>query len=104
MAGPVWRDKAFEAYLQHEFEDDLKVSRKRNELWKAGNKRGKDLTCAQKGKVIEKAVSEGFAKEGADLYLVGHQDREGLNEVMENCKSLWAKTYSFLGNQSRTVG
>ncbi|MGD0237250.1 MAG: SDR family NAD(P)-dependent oxidoreductase [Syntrophorhabdales bacterium] len=46
------------------------------------------VTGASKG--IGKAVSEGFAKEGADLYLVGHQDRDGLNEAMETCKSLGA--------------
>lgn len=47
------------------------------------------ITGASKG--IGKAVAEGFAKEGADLYLVGHQDREGLKEVMENCRSLGVK-------------
>ena len=46
------------------------------------------VTGASKG--IGKAVAEGFAQEGADLYLVGHQDKEGLYEVMENCKSLGA--------------
>jgi 3-oxoacyl-[acyl-carrier protein] reductase len=43
------------------------------------------ITGASKG--IGKAVAEGFAKEGAHLYLVGHKDKRGLNEVMENCKS-----------------
>jgi 3-oxoacyl-[acyl-carrier protein] reductase len=47
------------------------------------------VTGASKG--IGKAVSEGFAKEGAELYLVGHRDREGLNEVMEKCKSSGGK-------------
>jgi 3-oxoacyl-[acyl-carrier protein] reductase len=53
--------------------------------------RGKVALVTGASKGIEKAVSEGFAKEGADLYLVGHQDREGLNEVMEKCRSLGAK-------------
>jgi len=43
------------------------------------------ITGASKG--IGKAVAEGFAKEGAHLYLVGHKDKKGLNEVMESCKS-----------------
>ena len=47
------------------------------------------VTGASKG--IGKAVSVGFAREGADLYLVGHEDREGLNGVIETCKSLGAK-------------
>ena len=47
------------------------------------------ITGASRG--IGRAVAEGFAKEGADLYLVGHEDGEGLNKVMENCRSLGAK-------------
>ena len=43
------------------------------------------ITGASKG--IGKAVAEGFAKEGAHLYLVGHKDKKGLNEVMESCRS-----------------
>jgi 3-oxoacyl-[acyl-carrier protein] reductase len=43
------------------------------------------ITGASKG--IGKAVAEGFAKEGAHLYLVGHKDKKRLNEVMECCKS-----------------
>lgn len=43
------------------------------------------ITGASKG--IGKAVAEGFAKEGANLYLVAHKDKKGLNEVMESCKS-----------------
>jgi|Wag4MinimDraft_12_1082652.scaffolds.fasta_scaffold00069_4 3-oxoacyl-[acyl-carrier protein] reductase len=43
------------------------------------------ITGASKG--IGKAVAKGFAKEGADLYLVAHKDKKGLNEVMESCKS-----------------
>ena len=47
------------------------------------------VTGASKG--IGKAVSVGFAKEGADLYLVGHEDRNGLNDVMKICMGLGVK-------------
>ena len=47
------------------------------------------ITGASKG--IGKAVAEGFAEEGAQLYLVGHKDQNGLNEVIERCKSKGAK-------------
>gem|GEM_PF-3158878 len=46
-------NKAFERYFQHEFEDELKIYRKRNELRKAGKKMAKDLTSAKKAKVLE---------------------------------------------------
>jgi integrase len=46
-------NKAFERYFQHEFEDELKIYEKRNELRKAGKKVAKDLTSAEKGKVLE---------------------------------------------------
>jgi 3-oxoacyl-[acyl-carrier protein] reductase len=47
------------------------------------------VTGASRG--IGKVVSIGFAKEGADLYLVGHEDRDSLNDVMETCKGLAVK-------------
>ena len=46
-------NKAFERYFQHEFEDELKIYQKRNELRKAGKKVAKDLSSAEKGKVLE---------------------------------------------------
>ena len=46
-------NKAFGRYFQHEFEDELKIYRKRNELRRAGKKMAKDLTSAEKGNILE---------------------------------------------------
>jgi hypothetical protein len=44
--------KGLQRYFRHEFEDELKIYRKRNELRKAGKKMAKDLTSAEKVKVL----------------------------------------------------
>jgi integrase len=46
-------NKAFERYFQHEFEDELKIYQKRQDLRKAGKKMAKDLPSASKGKLID---------------------------------------------------
>ena len=48
-------NKAFERYYHHEFEDELKVYRKRNEIRiknEAGKKMAKDSTSLEKGKLL----------------------------------------------------
>ena len=49
-------NKAFERYFQHEFEDERRIYRKRNELrqgFKGGKKMAKDFEPPQKEKVIK---------------------------------------------------
>ena len=46
------------------------------------------ITGASRG--IGRAVSEGFAREGARLFLVGHRDQAALNDRMNAVKGLGA--------------